>query len=78
MFKGMEKIYMRAAIKVMPSFLLCWHMTIDADVGDMTAEIEPSHQYSITFCCHDTDGSRGIISQNSVWHGSLYEAKVCN
>ena len=37
----------------------------EVDVGDMTVEVEPSHQYSITFCCHVTDGSREAVSQNS-------------
>jgi len=31
----------------------------EENVGGMTAEAEPSHQYSIMFCCHVTDGSRG-------------------
>jgi len=25
----------------------------------MAEEVEPSHQYPITFCCHETDGSEG-------------------
>ena len=35
-------------------------------------------QYSITFCCCVIDGSRGADWQNSIWHGSAYEAKVRN
>ena len=32
----------------------------------MTVEVEPSHQYSITCCCHVTDGSkRGSLTE---WH----------
>ena len=31
---------MRAAPKVMPPALLCWHMTSEADVGGMTVEAE--------------------------------------
>jgi len=54
-------IYMRAALKAVPSTLLCWHMMSEADVG-VTVEVEPSHQYSITFCCCCvTDGSRGVV-----------------
>jgi len=34
-------------------------MTLEADVGGTAVEIEPSCQYSITFCCCMTDGSRG-------------------
>jgi len=30
----------------------------ESDVGGMAAEVEPSHQYSITCCCHTTDSSR--------------------
>ena len=44
----------------------------------MAVEAEPSHQYPITCCCCVTDGSRGAVWQNAVWHGSLYEAKVCH
>ena len=50
----------------------------EVGVGDMAVKVEPSHQYSITFCCHVTDDSRGAVWQNGVWHGSAYEAKVCN
>jgi len=32
----------------------------EAGVGGMAVEFEPSHQYSITFCCCVTDGSRGV------------------
>ena len=50
----------------------------DVDVGGIAVEVEPSCQYSITFCCCVTDGSRGAVQQNGVWHGSAYEEKVCN
>ena len=52
---------MRAAPKVMPPVLLCWPMTSEAGAGGMAVEVEPSCQYSITFCCRVTDGSRGAI-----------------
>ena len=42
------------------------------------AEGELSHPYSLKFCCHVTDGSKGALWQNSIWHGSAYEAKVCH
>ena len=35
-------------------------------------------QYSVTFCCKATDGSREAAWQNDIWHGSPYKAKVCN
>ena len=43
---------MRAAPIVTPAILIYWPMTSEADVGGMAVEVEPSHQYSITFCCH--------------------------
>ena len=46
--------------------------------GVMAVEVEPSHQYSITFCCCVTDGSRGALWQNGMWHGRVDEAKVCH
>jgi len=48
---------MRATMKVMPPILLCWLITSEEDIGDMTVEGEPSYQHSITFDCHATDGS---------------------
>ena len=42
----------------------------------MTVEAEPSCQYSVTFCCHMTDGRRGRVWQNGVWHESVYEAML--
>ena len=47
-------------------------------VGGMAVEAQPSHQYSTTFCCCVTDGSRGAVWQNSIWHWSGYEAKMCH
>ena len=67
--------HMRAVLKVSP-ILLCWPTASKAD-GDGTAvEVETSRQYPITFWCRVTDGSRGAVWQNSVWHGSAYEAMV--
>ena len=47
----------------------------EVDVGGMVVEAESSHQYSVTFCCCETDGSRGAVWQNDVQCGSVYEAK---
>ena len=52
---------MRAALKIMPPILLCWPATSELDAGDMAVEAEFSHQYSITFRCCVTDGSRGAV-----------------
>jgi len=49
---------MSAAVKMCPVLLFCL-LTSEADVGDMTVEVELSHQYSVTFYCHVTDGARG-------------------
>jgi len=51
----------RAALEVMPPNLLCWPMTSEVNVGDIAEEVEPSHQYSIIFCCDVTDGSRRVV-----------------
>ena len=52
---------MRGALKVMLSILLCWSTAPELHVGGITVEFEPTHQYSITFCCCVTDGSRGAV-----------------
>ena len=43
----------------------------------LAVKAEHSHQYSITFCCRVTDGSKGAVWQNGIWHGSAYKSKVC-
>ena len=40
--------------------LLCWP-TAEADASGMAVEVEPSHQYSVTCCCHITDDSKGAV-----------------
>jgi len=67
---------MRATPKLMPAVLWWWPTTTEADVGGKAVEVEPSHQYSITFSCHMTAVSREALWQNGIWHGSAYEAKV--
>ena len=66
------------APKVMPLVLLCWPITSEVDGGSMAVEVEPSCQYSITFFCCATNGSRGAVWQNGLWHGSSNEGKVCH
>jgi len=51
----------RAAPKLMPPILLCWPTTSEANVVDMTVEVEPSRQYSVKFYCRATDDSRGAV-----------------
>ena len=67
----------RAALKVVLPILLCWSTTSEADGGGMAVEVGPYHQYYIVICCLVTDGSRGAIWQNGIWHGSVYEEKMC-
>jgi len=50
-----------AAWKAMPLFVLWWPRTSEADLGGTAIEVEPSHQYSIIFCSHVKDGSRGAV-----------------
>jgi len=51
--------------KTILPILLCGPMTTQVDVGGMAAEVEPSHQYPITFLLLCTDGSRGALTE---WH----------
>ena len=66
------------APKVMPPILLCSSTISEAAVGGMVVYDELSHQDSITSCCCATGDSRGAVWQNSIWHGCVYEAKVCH
>lgn len=34
---------------------------LDMDIGGMTVEVEPPHQYYITFCCN----------RGAVWHNGM-------
>lgn len=54
-------LYMLAAAKLMFAILLRWPTLSEADVGGMTAESEPSHQYFITYCSFEIDGSRESV-----------------
>lgn len=40
---------MRAAPTVMPSILICWFTTSEADVGDTAVEVEPSPNIPLYF-----------------------------
>ena len=68
---------MRSTLKVMPPILLCWPVMSEVDVGGMAVQVEPSHQYSVTFRYRVTDGSRGAAWHNGIWYRSVYEANVC-
>ena len=52
--------------KVMPPILLLLPIVSEMDAGDMAVEVEPSHEYSVTFCCCAIDGSRRAVWQNGV------------
>ena len=62
----------------MPPILLCVPTMSNAVVGDLAVQVESSHQYSGTCYCCVTDGSRGAVWQNGIWHRSECEAKVCH
>ena len=47
----------------------------EADIDDMAVEVEHSHRYSISFCCHVADGSRGAVWQVDICQGIADEAK---
>ena len=68
--------FMRATLKEMSPISLWWPTTPVVDVGGTAVEAEPSHQYHIPCCCRVTDGSRGAVWQNGIWHGSADEPKV--
>ena len=68
----------RAAPKVATPILLWWPIISEADGGGMAVKVEASCQYSVTCCCHESDGSRGAVWQNDLWCGNMYEAKVCH
>ena len=46
------------------------------EYGGKVQLLLPHHQNPITCCCCVTDGSRGAVWQNAVWHGTGYEAKT--
>jgi len=73
-----ELYFMGAALKVVLPVLWSWPVTSEADVGGMAAEVEPSHQHPIPCCCCVTDGSRGALWHNGIWHGSVDEAEGCH
>lgn len=50
-------VYTRTALKVMPSILLWWPTVSEVDVGGVAGEAETSQQFSVIFCCCETDGS---------------------
>jgi len=68
----------RAAAEAMPLVLFCWPMMSEVGVGGMAVDGEPSYQSSITHCCCVTDGSRGAVWQNGVWHWGGSEEKMCH
>ena len=66
--------------KIMPPILLCQLKMSQVDVDGMAVQVEPSRQYSITFCCCATNGSRGegqsdkMISDMEVWQTQSYHS----
>ena len=55
-FKKVESIInTRAALKVMPPFLLHWPITSEAIVSGRAVGAVPLHQFSFTFCFCTTE-----------------------
>ena len=54
-------VSMWAAPKVMPPGLVHWPTMLEADVGGMAVEVEPSWHCFVTHCCCVTDGSSGVL-----------------
>ena len=75
-FMRWEAEVRRAASKVMPPILFCWP-TWEADVDSMAVEVDPSHCYCYLLLPWDRWQQRAVW-ENSVWHGSTDEAKVCH
>jgi len=56
-----EKEKRKAPPRVMLPILLCWPTMPEVDVGAMAVDVESSHQYSVTFCCHVKNSSTKAI-----------------
>ena len=56
-------IQVRTALKIIPLILWCSRTTSEVDIGGMEEEVELSHPYSVMFCFHETDGSKGAVWQ---------------
>ena len=69
-------LYISAAPKAMPSILFCCPTTSEVDVGGMAVGGEPSYQYSITFCCRVTGGSKGAVWQSGVMEVQMKQRYV--
>ncbi len=41
--------------------ILCWLTILEANIGGIAVEAEPSNQHFVTFSCLMTDGSRGVV-----------------
>ena len=76
--KNQVELFNLKFIPPTPPILLQETKISEVNFGDMTVEVEPSHQYSITFHCCVTDGTGGALWQNGTWHGSVDEVKVCH
>ena len=76
LFGGLFVSFVFFKILSLPPTLLYWPTMSEVDVCGVAVEAEPFHQCSITLCCCATDGSRGALWQNGVWHGSVYAVCV--
>ena len=69
-------IYTSAALKVMFYYVGLW--CSEVDVSSMAVEVTEYWLDGSTFCCCVTDGSRGTVWQNGIWHRRMDEAEVWN
>jgi len=69
-------IYTRAALKVMSHVVILAHNIRGGCWWYSSRGWTFPHHYAVPFCCRVTVGSRGLVWQNGVWCGSVYEVKV--
>ena len=55
----------------------CWPVLSKGDIGGMAMEFWWEDSISITCCGLVRDSTGEAVWQNGIWHGSVYEAKVC-
>ena len=65
--------------KAVPPVSWCWLTTSETDGGGVAVEVEPSHQYPITFYCHVTEWcltwNRGWSEDGSL-NSSMWKKKI--
>ena len=57
---SLETVY-KGCSKSNASYFIALAHDVRSGCWGMVVEVEPSHQYSIVFCCHVTGGSREAV-----------------